>query len=109
LRKLFALAAVAALCIVFATTAFAATRVKVGDNWFVKPGNGSKTVSKGTVVKWKNVGSRPHTVTVTKGPVKFRRTQLLPGQTFRKRMRKAGRYRIICEYHSGQRMTLRVR
>ena len=109
MRKLFALVAAAALCIVFATTAFAATRVKVGDNWFVKPGNGSKTVSKGAVVKWKNVGSRAHTVTVKTGPVKFRKTMLLPGQVYRKRMKKAGTYRIICEYHSGQRMTLRVK
>ena len=109
MRKLFALAAAAALCIVFATTAFAATRVKVGDNWFVKPGNGSKTVSKGTVVKWKNVGTRPHTVTVKKGPVKFRKTALLPGQVYRKRMKRTGTYRIICEYHRDQDMTLRVK
>jgi plastocyanin len=108
LRKLFALVAVAALCIAFAATAFGATRVRVGDNWFVKPGNGSKTVSKGTVVKFKNVGTRPHTVTVKKGPVKFRKTMLLPGNVYRKKMTRKGTYRIICEYHSGQRMTLRV-
>jgi len=107
LRKLFALAAVSAVA---ATPAYAATAtVKVGDNWFVKPGNGSKTVSKGAVVRWKNVGRRAHTVTVTKGPVRFSRTQLLPGQVFRKRMRRRGTYTIICQYHSGQRMTLRVR
>ena len=29
------------------------------------------TVSKGTTVKWRFAGDNPHTVTVSKGPVKF--------------------------------------
>jgi plastocyanin len=109
LRKLFVLAAVAALCIAFAATAFGATRVRVGDNWFVKPGNGSKTVSKGTVVKFKNVGDNPHSVVFKKGPVLYPRRMLLPGATYKRKFTRKGRYRIICDIHSGQRMTLRVR
>jgi plastocyanin len=94
---------------VAATPALAATKtVKVGDDWFVKKGNGSVTVKKGTTVKWKNVGDDPHSVTVDKGPVKFEKSTLFPGKTYSKKVTKKGTYKIICTIHNGQKMTLKV-
>ena len=98
------------LTVALAATAFAATRtVKVGDNWFVKPGNASVTVTKNTTVVWKNVGRAAHTVTVTSGPVKFNKTPLRRGASYSRKMTRTGTYKLVCRYHSGQRMTLRVK
>jgi plastocyanin len=95
--------------LVVAAPAYAAPRVvKVGDNWFVRPGNANVTVKKGKRVVWRNVGNSPHTVTVRRGPVKFNR-RLAPGQRFARKMTRPGTYRIICSFHAGQRMRLRVR
>ncbi len=99
-----ALAAVAATA-VFAPPSAAVTRVRVGDDFF-RPS--SLTVRSGTTVVWRWVGDNPHNVTVTRGPVKFRSGTKSSG-TFRKRMRRDGRYRIVCTVHSGMDMTLRVR
>ena len=107
MRKLIIAALVTGVA---AAPAYAATKtVKVGDDWFVKKGNGSVTVSKGTKVKWKNVGDSPHSVTVKKGPVKFEKSTLFPGKAYTRKMTKKGTYRIICTFHEGQKMTLRVK
>jgi plastocyanin len=107
LRKLIIAAVV---CGAAATPAVAATKtVKVGDDWFVKPGNGSATVSKGTTVKWTNVGKSPHTVKVKKGPQKFESNIIAKGKSYSKKVKKKGTYTIICTIHSGQKMTLRVK
>ena len=104
MKKLAALA-VLAVTLSVAAPANAATTVRVGDDFF-RPG--SLTVRSGTTVVWRWVGDDPHNVTVTRGPVKFRSGTKSSG-TFRKRMRRGGRYRIVCTVHSGMDMTLRVR
>jgi plastocyanin len=112
MRKLFlvvlALSALAAL----AGTALAATKsVKVGDNYYVRASGVPKvTVSKGTTVKWRFAGSAPHTVTVSRGPVKFSSGVKSSG-TYRKKMRKRGTYTIYCKIHgaSDQKMKLVVK
>jgi plastocyanin len=114
LRKLLvplvlALAAVALA--VFASSATSATRVKIGDNYFVRPsGVPTVTVSKGTRVKWVWTGRSLHNVKVVKGPVKFGSTAQTSG-TYVKRVRRAGTYTIICSIHGGadQKMKLVVR
>jgi plastocyanin len=106
LRKL--LVPVLALTLV-AAPAYAATRtIKVGDDWFVRPGNGNATVQKGTKVVWRNTGDKLHTVTVRRGPVRFTRT-VPAGRRYARKMTRKGTYRIVCKIHTGQRMTLRVR
>ncbi len=99
-----ALAAVAATA-AFAPPAIAAKTVRVDDDVF-RPG--SLTISSGTTVVWRWVGDNPHNVTVTRGPVKFRSSTKRSG-TFSRRMRRGGRYRIVCTIHPGMDMTLRVR
>jgi plastocyanin len=107
-RKL--LVAVLALTLV-AAPAYAATRtIKVGDDWFVRQGNGNATVNKGTKVVWRNTGDKHHNVTVRRGPVKFNSGVILPGRRYARKMTRKGTYRIICNIHrSQQTMTLRVR
>ena len=113
MRKLLVLIFViaAGVTAVFASTAPSATRVKVGDKYFVRPsGVPTVTVSKGTRVKWVWTGDSSHNVKVVKGPVKFGSTAQTSG-TYVKRVRRAGTYTIICSIHGGadQKMKLVVR
>jgi plastocyanin len=88
-----------------------ATRIRVGDNYFVRPsGVPTVTVSKGTTVKWVFTGRSFHNVHVVKGPVKFASASKSSG-SFRKTVRRAGTYTIICTIHGGkdQKMRLIVR
>jgi plastocyanin len=114
-RKLLSLAPVlaiaGALVAVSAGPADSAQRIKVGDNYFVRPSGVPKvTVSKGTKVKWVWTGDSVHNVKVVKGPVRFGSNSKRSG-SFSKRMRKRGTYTIICTIHGGgdQKMKLVVR
>jgi plastocyanin len=106
-RKLIVLIAAVALVASLAATAFAATKtVRVGDNFFSPK---KLTVTKNTTVRWRFVGDSLHTVTVTKGPVKFNSKALRSG-SYSKKMTRKGTYRIICAIHPDeQKMTLVVR
>ena len=106
MRKLLIAAAVSGLV---AAPAFAASKtVRVGDNWFIDSNGGTVTVNKGTKVIWKNVGGSPHDVKVKKGPARFSSSTLFKGDTFAKRMRKRGTYRIICTIHGGDDQSMRL-
>lgn len=109
MRKLIALAVCAALGGVLATTAFAATkRVTVGDNYFAsRTGVPTVTVTKGTYVKWIWRGDKPHNVRVKKGPVKFESPIKTDG-SFRKRMRRRGTYKIVCDVHGATDQSMRL-
>ena len=111
MRKLLVVALAACALAARAATAVAAKSVKVGDNYYVRASGVPKvTVSKGTTVKWRFAGSAPHTVTVSRGPVKFN-SGVRSGGSFRKRMRKRGTYTIYCVVHgaSDQKMKLVVK
>ena len=97
------------LSLVLAAPAAAATRnVKVGDDYFVRKGSTPTiTVRKGMTVTWRFRGNDLHNVAVTKGPVRFHSPYKDSG-SFSKKMRKAGRYTIVCTIHSGMKMKLRV-
>ena len=74
MRKLLVLALVAAVFAIVATQAFAASSIKVGDNYFVRAsGVPTVTVKKGSTVTWRFAGNNIHNVVVRSGPVKFRR------------------------------------
>jgi plastocyanin len=75
-------------------------RVRVVDNAF-RPRN--LTVARGDVVRWVNGGSRTHTTTSNTGAWN---QSLSPGDTFRRRFRRAGTFRYHCTIHSG--MTGRI-
>ena len=110
MRKLLFAVPVVAVSAVLVTQAFAATSVKVGDNYFVRKGSvPTVTVKKGTKVTWRWRGREMHNVTVTKGPVKFHSPYKTSG-SFSKKMRRAGTYTIVCTIHQpDMKMKLRVK
>jgi len=94
----------------FAASAPSATRVKVGDNYFVRPsGVPTVTVSQGTRVKWAWTGKNLHNVKAISGPALFGSSSMKSG-FYTKRMRKRGTYTIICTVHGAgdQKMKLVV-
>ena len=111
LLALVVLVSAAALMVIFAGSAPSATRVKVGDNYFVRSsGVPTVTVSKGTRVKWVWVGRVPHNVKAVAGPARFGSSTMTDG-SYVKRLRKRGTYTIICSVHGGadQKMKLVVK
>jgi plastocyanin len=109
LRKLLIALLVAAAAGLSASEASAARTIRLGDDWFVRDGRPtSVSVSRGTVVRWRWTGRDQHNV-VASGPARFQ-SALKRSGTFRRRMTRRGRYRIICSVHQpDMRMTLRVR
>lgn len=108
MRKLLPVLIVAALLgsLAVATTAISASRsVTVGDNFFRAR---SLTVSKGTTVTWRWRGRAPHNVVVTRGPVRFSSKTQTKG-SYRRKLSRAGTYRIVCTIHAGMAQTIRVR
>jgi plastocyanin len=111
MRKLIVIAVVAGTLAVLAATAMAATSVKVGDDYYVRP-SGVPTVSvkKGATVRWRFTGDSPHSVTVSRGPAKFN-SGLKSSGTYKRTMKKRGTYTIYCTIHgaSDQKMKLVVK
>src|SRR5437764_1096719 len=106
MKRLLAVAMVAALAAAVAIPALAATKtVKIGDDFF-KPTK--VTVKAGTKVTWKWTGTDPHNVTVVKGPKKFHSRTQSKG-TFSAIPHTKGTYKIVCTIHAGMAMTLKVR
>jgi plastocyanin len=98
-----------AIMLVGAAPAAAKTRsIKIGDDFFVRPsGVAVVTVKKGTTAKWRWTGRDAHNV-VASGAASFRSAVKTKG-TFKKKLKTKGTYRIICQLHSGMRMTLKVK
>jgi plastocyanin len=109
LRKLLVLGLVAAVLAILATQAFAAGRsIKVGDDYFVRAsGVPTITVKKGTTVTWRFAGRNLHTVVVSSGPVKFRSGAKSSG-TYRKKLTRAGTYRIYCSIHGRANQSMKL-
>jgi plastocyanin len=99
------------LALVVATPAAAKPReVTVGDDFFVRKGSAPTVkVARGKVVKWVWTGTRQHNVVVQSGPVSFQ-SDLKRSGSFKRKMRRAGTYKIICSIHApDMAMTLRVK
>jgi plastocyanin len=78
--------------------------VKLGDNFFSPT---KLTVTAGTTVTWTWAGSATHNVTVVKGPKKFHSPDQASG-TYKQRLTRTGTYQIVCTFHPGMTMTLKV-
>jgi plastocyanin len=108
LRKLLVLALVGAVSVVVATQAFAASSIKVGDNYFVRAsGVPTVTVKKGSTVTWRFAGRNLHTVAVRSGPVKFHSSAKTSG-SYKRKMTRAGTYRIYCTIHGASDQSMRL-
>lgn len=95
----------------FGGTAMAAPKanVFVGDNFFKPRG---KFVRRGTIVRFRWIGNRPHNVVKRRGPgQRFRsRTTRRRGVNFAKRFRRRGNYLLVCTIHPREmRLRLKVR
>ena len=87
--------------------------VRIYDNYFLPD---SLKVKRGTKVVWRWPGADEagdvHDVKLKSGPKgvkKFHSEAAATDYTFRRRLRKPGRYRIVCTLHEGMRMTIKVR
>jgi plastocyanin len=80
-------------------------KVSLGDNFF-KPTR--LTVTAGTTVTFTWTGSATHNVKVTSGPEKFKSPNQSSG-TYTRQLTKPGTYKIVCTFHPGMEMTLKVK
>jgi plastocyanin len=85
----------------------ASTTIQLDDNFFSPS---SKTVSKGTKVKFKWVGSNNHNVVKKSGPGGSFSSGTTDdrGVNFKKKFKKSGTYKIICTIHQGMKLKLKV-
>jgi plastocyanin len=106
MKRILALAVVAAALVVAAVPALAATKtIKLVDN---KYSPASASVARGTTVVFKWAGKNPHNIVVVKGPVKFQ-TGVKTKGTYKRKFTRKGSYSIVCTIHSGMTLTLKVR
>jgi plastocyanin len=106
---LIAIVAVAALTALGGTAGAAPkTTITLGDNFFSPS---SKTVRRGTKVRFKWVGRNRHNVTKASGPGGgfASRTTRSRGVNFAKKFKRGGTYSLVCTIHAGMGMTLRVK
>jgi plastocyanin len=87
--------------------------VRIYDNYFLPD---SLSVKRGTMVVWRWPGAEEagdvHDVKLKSGPrgvKKFQSEAAATEYTFRRRLRTAGRYRIVCTLHEEMTMRIRVR
>jgi plastocyanin len=112
MRRLIASFVVLAVLGVAAAQALAAVRsVRIGDDFFVRPGRHHHTITvrRGTRIRFHWTGSNPHDVHVVRGPVHFRSAVMTSG-TFSRKLRRRGTYVIRCDIHPRRmRLTIHVR
>jgi plastocyanin len=108
--RILPLVLIAALLAAAAPAAAATRNVKIGDDYYVRPGSPpTVTVARGTTVRWNWRGRRQHNVVVKRGPASFQ-SALKRSGSYSRKMRRAGSYRIVCSIHQpDMAMTLRVR
>ena len=111
MRAVLLAAGVALLC---AAPAQAATKtVRIYDNYFLKD---ELTVKRGTIVKWRWPGfdeaGDVHDVKLKSGPKgvkKFHSEAAATEFTFKRKLKVAGKYRIVCTLHEEMKMRIRVK
>src|SRR5687767_15033940 len=98
--------ALACLAVAAAPAAGATTyTVQVGDNYFNPT---VRAVARGDTVRWRNVGSNTHTVTLKNGFNYFASQTLSPDEIYAKTFRGAGTYGYLCVIHPGQSGQIKV-
>jgi plastocyanin len=102
-----------ALLVGAAPAAAARKTVRIYDNYFLAD---SLRVKPGTVVVWRWPGADEagdvHDVKLRSGPKgvkKFHSEAAATDYTFRRKLKKTGRYRIVCTLHEEMTMRIRVR
>ena len=86
-------------------------KVKVADN-FYSPKKLSVPRNSTIVWKWSNLNGETHDVYLDSKPKGVKRFQSTPAATFysfKRKLRKPGKYRIICTFHEDMAMRITVR
>ena len=115
--RLVAVAVVAGVALVSAAPAQAAKpkgkTIRLGDNFFLPD---AVKVKRGATVTWKWPGFEEagdvHDVKLKSGPKgvkKFHSEAASTDYTFKRKLKVAGKYKIVCTLHEEMRMTIRVR
>jgi plastocyanin len=116
--RLAAVAVVAGVALLGAAPASAAAKprgktIHIGDNFFLPD---AVKVKRGATVTWKWPGFEEagdvHDVKLKSGPKGVKRFQSEAASTdysFKRKLKVAGRYKIVCTLHEEMRMTIRVR
>jgi plastocyanin len=115
--RLAAVAVVAGVALVSAAPAAAAKprgkTIHIGDNFFLPD---AVKVKRGATVTWKWPGfdqaGDVHDVKLKSGPKrvkKFHSEAASTDYTFKRKLKVAGKYKIVCTLHEEMRMTIRVR
>ena len=116
-RATAAVAVLALACAGIATGASGAAgdpvkkKVKVADN-FYSPKKLSVPRNSTIVWKWSNLNGETHDVYLDSKPKGVKRFQSTPAATFysfKRKLRKPGKYRIICTFHEDMAMRITVR
>lgn len=111
MRKLLPVVLLAALLATLLAAVPAVSKrktVEVDDNYFVREGSPPTVrVNRNDIVVWEWEGRNPHNVTVTSGPARFKSPTQRSGD-YRKKVTRAGTYKIVCTIHAGMRMTLKA-
>lgn len=85
--------------------------VKVADNFFAP--KALKVPRNTTIVwKWSRLNGETHDVYTAKKPKGVKRFQSVPaatGYTFKRKLKKAGKYRFICTFHEDMAMRVTVK
>lgn len=86
-------------------------KVKVADNFFSPK---RLTVPKNTTIawKWSRLNGETHDVFAAKKPKGVKRIWSAPAAThytFKRKLKKAGKYRFICTFHEGMAMRVTVK
>ena len=108
MKRLIALLVVAAVCAALAVPAFAATRtVNVGPKFRFGPQ--AITIHRGDTIRFRWTGKLFHNVVRRSGPP-FRKIGLRRGRgTFPRRFMRRGTYVLVCQIHTGMKLTVHVR
>ena len=116
--RLAAVAVVAGVALLSAAPAVAAKpkgkTVRIGDNFFLPD---AVKVKRGATVTWKWPGfdeasGDVHDVKLKSGPKGVKKFHSEPAAmdfTFKRKLKVAGKYKIVCTLHEEMRMTIRVR
>ena len=108
MRKLLVPVLTLALLGAAALPAMAITRVKIGDNYFVREaGVPVVTVTKNSRVKWVWTGESRHNVKVVKGPATFGSSTMQTG-SYVKKVTRTGTYTLICTVHGPRDQSMKL-
>ena len=87
--------------------------IRIGDNFFTPD---APKVKRGTVVTWKWPGFEEagdvHDVKLKSGPKSVKKFHSEPASSdysFKRKLSKPGKYKIVCTLHEDMRMTIRVK